>query len=185
MWQYLAVVAVAVIATETLGFSLAAGEAKAWNWPIKKQERPDVFGEYSDFSFVKSEDEGLFLNVGESFQEHWAYPERYISISGPCSPFRSLKEEILVVKIWIDGWREDIMANFRKDKVGFACSVNLLADDKFNKFGKRWQARNNLVRRINHGNMMQVKWRGRTHPIRFDISGETRFLQGEAVKGQY
>lgn len=158
------IVGVANMATAAM-LLLSAGKVKSWE---HSEKGPDVFGDYSISSSMKSEDGKGFLMVKEDFQGDWESPARIIYLFGqwPCA-----REESPVIRVWIDGWRKNIQG-FPPVVAGGNCAL------VFDDLGEE---RNNLIRRINHGNTMQIKVSFYIN-AKFDIRGETLLLQGEAVK---
>lgn len=165
MSQRLASIAVAVTTTAALVLPLSAEKAMAWE---HSQEGPDVFGDYSSSSSMKSEDGKGVLIVKEDFQGDWESPTRIIFMAGqwPC-----VREESPTIRVWIDGWRKNIQGLSPVVSGGNCLLI----------FGDPGEERNNLIRRINHGNTMQIKVSFYIN-AKFDIRGETLLLQGEAVK---
>ena len=163
MRQRLASITIVAITATALMLLLSAGKAKSWE---HSQKGPDVFGDYSISSSMESEDGKGFLIVKEDFQGDWERPGRIIYLVGewPCA-----KEESPIIRVWIDGWRKNIQGLL---SVGSDCVLI------FNDLG---EDRDNLIRRINHGNTMQIKVSFYIN-AKFDIRGETLLLQGEAVK---
>ena len=165
MRQRLASIAVVAITATALMLLLFAGKAKSWE---HNQKGPDVFGDYSISSSMESEDGKGFLVVKEDFQGDWERPGRIIYLVGewPCA-----REESPIIRVWIDGWRKNIQGLLPVVAGGNCVLV----------FDDQEEERNNLIRRINHGNTMQIKVSFYIH-TKFDIRGETLLLQGEAVK---
>lgn len=158
-------IAVVAITATALMLLLSAGKAKSWK---HSQEGPDVFGDYSTSSSMKSEDGKGVLIVKEDFQGDWESPTRIIFLAGqwPCA-----REESPIIRVWIDGWRKNIQG---LSPVVSGSNCVLI-------FGDPGEERNNLIRRINHGNTMQIKVSFYIN-AKFDIRGKTLLLQGEAVK---
>lgn len=163
MRRYLVFISVAAITAAAFGLPLAAGKAKAWE---HSHEGPDVFGDYSISSTVRSEDGKGILMVKETFKDDWESPRRIITMLGQ---WYCAAEDSTILRVWIDGWRINIP--------GISQQVDDLCILVFNEPGER----DNLIRRINHGNMMQIK-DSLFMSAKFDIKGKTLLLRGEAVK---
>ena len=153
----------ALVIAVALGLSLPAGKARAWE---HNKEGPDVFGDYSASSFLRSEDGKGQLMVREAFKDDWKSVNRIIIMLGQ---WHCAGEDSTILRVWIDGWRKNIP--------GISQQVDDLCLLVFNEP----EEVDNLITRINHGNMMQIK-DSYFMSAKFDIRGETLILRGEAVK---